>query len=154
MGEHLLRIGELAARAGVSARTVDFYTGLGLLTPGERTVGNFRLYHASDVQRIAAIRRLEAHGMRLRDICSALADPSVRNEQSVQETEPEGEDGTSELAQLLDALEHDLRTLRAMVDETAPQAHHLLTNLTVRAQGLITTALALTGDLSHLHLPI
>ena len=42
----LLRIGELANLAGVSTRTVDFYTGLGLIEPAERTAGNFRLYSA------------------------------------------------------------------------------------------------------------
>ena len=64
MGEELLRIGELAARAVVSTRTVDFYTGLGLLTPTRRSGGNFRLYQPADVQRIAAVRHLEAQGIR------------------------------------------------------------------------------------------
>jgi DNA-binding transcriptional MerR regulator len=58
MTEQLLRIGELAARAGVSTRTVDFYTSLGLLSPAARTGGNFRLYAPDTVERIAIIPRL------------------------------------------------------------------------------------------------
>ena len=50
----LLRIGELANLAGVSTRTVDFYTGLGLIEPAERTAGNFRLYSADCIDRIAS----------------------------------------------------------------------------------------------------
>jgi MerR family copper efflux transcriptional regulator len=37
ISQALLRIGEVAAQAGVSPRTVDFYTSLGLLTPAART---------------------------------------------------------------------------------------------------------------------
>lgn len=78
MAEGLLQIGELAARAGVSPRTVDFYTGLGLLSPVRRSGGNFRLYEPGDVQRIAAIRRLEAQGIRLEDIAHVLS-PAERD---------------------------------------------------------------------------
>jgi hypothetical protein len=41
----LIRIGELARAAGVSTRTVDYYTGLGLLEPAARTDAGYRLYH-------------------------------------------------------------------------------------------------------------
>src|SRR5512141_1550418 len=75
MGGGLLRIGELAELAGVSTRTVDFYTGLGLLVPAKRTGGNFRLYQRTDVARIGLIRRLEAQGIRLEDIARALVAP-------------------------------------------------------------------------------
>ncbi|RHW34191.1 MerR family transcriptional regulator [Neobacillus notoginsengisoli] len=39
----MYRIGELAVRAGVSKRTIDYYTSIGLLN-AERTRSNYRLY--------------------------------------------------------------------------------------------------------------
>ncbi|MBY8854044.1 MerR family transcriptional regulator, partial [Saccharothrix sp. MB29] len=65
MTEVLLRIGELAARAGVSIRTVDYYTTLGLIDPAQRTAGGYRLYQPSDVDRIHLVQRLEVQGVPL-----------------------------------------------------------------------------------------
>lgn len=63
LSDSLLKIGELAARAGVSIRTVDYYTTLGLISPAQRTASNYRLYRADDVDRIHLAQRLEVHGV-------------------------------------------------------------------------------------------
>ena len=46
MSEH--RIGELAARAGVTTRTIRYYEELGLLPPARRTSGGARRYTDDD----------------------------------------------------------------------------------------------------------
>lgn len=134
MTAKLLRIGELAERAGVSTRTVDFYTGLGLLAPAKRTGGNFRLYAAADVGRIGLIRRLEAQGIRLEDIVRALTarDGSV--------------DGPGHPLSLAE-LEEQIRALREVAARADPRALGVLATLTARAQALITTAVVLAGEL-------
>jgi DNA-binding transcriptional MerR regulator len=55
-----LRIGELAKRAGTTARTIRYYEELGLL-PGapERDAGQHRLYSEGDVQRVLDVLRLK-----------------------------------------------------------------------------------------------
>ena len=68
-----LRIGEVAERAGVSRRTVDFYTTLGLIAPVARTPGNYRLYPTDVVDQIRTIQRLEAQGVSLDQIATADA---------------------------------------------------------------------------------
>ncbi len=130
MGE-LLRIGEVAARAGVSTRTVDFYTSLGLLTPSGRTSGNFRLYEPEVVQRIHAIRRLEADGVALDDIARALRTPDAGH-----------------LAQVLDQLSQDFHALRAALPSADPEVHGLLTAIATRIRSLVLTALQIATDLS------
>ena len=130
MTNPLLRIGEVAAQAGVSTRTVDYYTSLGLLTETARTGGTFRLYPPASVDRIATIRQLEAHGVSLDEIATALASPPAR-----------------ELAHLVSKLEDDLRTLQATASHAEPEAHGLLTALTARAHGLITAAIELAAGL-------
>jgi MerR family transcriptional regulator, repressor of the yfmOP operon len=57
--EPRLRIGEAAAHAGVSTRTLRYYQELGLLTPSGTTAGGARRYSDADVARIHRIRHLQ-----------------------------------------------------------------------------------------------
>jgi MerR family transcriptional regulator, repressor of the yfmOP operon len=53
-----LRIGEAAALAGMSTRTLRYYQELGLLTPSGTTAGGARRYSDVDVARLHRIRHL------------------------------------------------------------------------------------------------
>ena len=130
MSERLLRIGEIAAQADVSTRTVDYYTTLGLISPAARSGGNYRLYDSSVIDRIAMIRRLEEQGVRLENIAAALT------------TAP----GTG-LAELLNRIDDDLRLLHDVAASAGPDGHGLLTAVAARAHALITTALEIAGTL-------
>ena len=56
----LLRIGEIAARTGTTARTIRYYEEIGLLPgTGERRSGTHRLYDESDVERLQEVLRLK-----------------------------------------------------------------------------------------------
>lgn len=146
MTDGLLRIGELAARAGVSTRTVDFYTGLGLLSPVRRSGGNFRLYHESDAQRIAAIRHLEAQGIRLDDITHVL---SASDGHTGCAEGPEGPCPADPvaLATYLASLDAQVRALHEVAEAADPETRKVLATLAMRAQALIATALVLAGDI-------
>lgn len=64
-----LRIGDAAARAGVSARTLRYYDELGLLSPSEYTAGGERRYRDTDLVQLQRILELrEALGMNLEEI--------------------------------------------------------------------------------------
>jgi MerR family transcriptional regulator, repressor of the yfmOP operon len=65
-----LRIGELAARAGTTPRTIRYYEELGLLGgQGDRDAGRHRLYDEEDVERVAHVLRLkELLGLSLEDL--------------------------------------------------------------------------------------
>jgi DNA-binding transcriptional MerR regulator len=68
-----LRIGEAAARVGVSCRTLRYYEELGLLSPSERTPGGARRYSEDDVARLAHIRELqELMGFNLDEILEVV----------------------------------------------------------------------------------
>lgn len=71
------RIGELAACCGLSRRTIDYYTQLGLLRPVARTSGNYRLYDADALSRLATIRALQAQRLSLSEIIARLNDGSA-----------------------------------------------------------------------------
>ncbi|MFC5996368.1 MerR family transcriptional regulator [Pseudonocardia hispaniensis] len=73
-----MRIGELAALAGVSTRTVRHYHHLGLLPEPERLPNGYREYRLRDAVALARVRRLVALGMSLEEIRDVLADDQGR----------------------------------------------------------------------------
>lgn len=125
MTDALLKIGELAARAQVSPRTVDYCTTLGLLTPAKRTAGNYRLYHPADVERIHLVQRLEVQGVPLEEIASALTA------------------GQADVMEILGRIDEDLRTLHAAAEAASPEMQDVLAAIATRVHSLITVALQL-----------
>jgi len=71
--DDLLQIGEFARRAGTNLRTLRYYEELGLLQPAARSEGGFRRYHRNQLERMAAIKRLQDLGLPLKEIASAFA---------------------------------------------------------------------------------
>jgi DNA-binding transcriptional MerR regulator len=69
------KIGELAARAGVTPRTLRHYDAIGLLRPSARTPAGYRLYTAADVERLQTIRSLQSMGFSLETAAEALRRP-------------------------------------------------------------------------------
>ncbi len=68
------RIGEVAAAAGVSSRTLHHYEAIRLLTPVGRTQAGYRIYDDALVERIYRICVLRRFGMSLSEIGRALDD--------------------------------------------------------------------------------
>jgi MerR family transcriptional regulator, copper efflux regulator len=128
VSEALLKIGELAARAGVSIRTVDYYTTLGLISPAQRTASNYRLYSPADIDRIHLVQRLEVHGVPLEEISTAL---TARQ---------------SDVTAILDRIDVDLQTLQTAADGAAPEMQGLLAVIATRVHSLITIALQIPPD--------
>ncbi|MFC8493923.1 MULTISPECIES: MerR family transcriptional regulator [unclassified Streptomyces] len=72
-GKHM-QIGEVAARTGLSLRTIRHYEETGLVVPSARSRGGFRLYTETDVARLMVIRRMKPLGFtldRMRDLLDA-----------------------------------------------------------------------------------
>lgn len=125
----LLRIGEFATQAEVSTRTIDYYTSLGLLNPAERTAGGYRLYDHADVTRVHLIRQLEAQGLSLEEITTALT--------------TEAGDITDTLNRLVD----DLELLHAVAETAPTHVHGLLALISARIHSLITVSLQIPPDI-------
>jgi DNA-binding transcriptional MerR regulator len=69
-----LRIGEVAARTGLSLRSLRHWDEVGLLRPSGRTDGGYRLYTESDVEKILVIRRMKPLGFTLEKMSAAMRD--------------------------------------------------------------------------------
>src|SRR4249920_3332991 len=75
----LLRINEVAAETGLTARTIRYYEEVGLLEPAARSDGDYRLYDASDLDRLQFIRSLrDDAGFSLTQIRQLLEDEAAR----------------------------------------------------------------------------
>ncbi|MEV0371971.1 MerR family transcriptional regulator [Streptomyces sp. NPDC050636] len=73
-----MRIGELAALAGVSTRAVRHYHHLGLLPEPERRANGYREYGLRDAVALARVRRLTELGLGLEEVKDVLADDAGR----------------------------------------------------------------------------
>jgi DNA-binding transcriptional MerR regulator len=67
-----MKIGELAARAGVKVETIRYYEKIGLLPPPLRTTANYRNYGSAQANRLAFIRQARGLGFDIADIRSLL----------------------------------------------------------------------------------
>lgn len=73
--DRLYRIGELAGLSGVSPRTIDYYTRLGMLQASCRSGGNYRLYGGDSLERLRSIRAYRRQGLHLSAIQDRLGSP-------------------------------------------------------------------------------
>ena len=71
-GPHPYRIGELAARVGVSVRTLHHYDRLSLVQPSARSEAGYRLYGEHDFLRLQQVLTLRCLGLPLRRIRDVL----------------------------------------------------------------------------------
>jgi len=68
-----MRIGELAERSGVAAKTIRYYEGIGLVPAPPRTGGGYRDYGEDATGRLSFIRAGQSIGLSLGEIREVLA---------------------------------------------------------------------------------
>ncbi len=75
----LLRIQEVASELGLTTRRIRYYEELGLLSPAARSEGAYRLFDASDIERLQFIKELrDDAGFSLAEIGQLLEDEAAR----------------------------------------------------------------------------
>jgi len=134
----LLRIQEVAAALGLTARTIRYYEELGLLTPAARSGGDYRLYDDDDVERLRFIKGLrDEAGFSLAEIGQLLEDEAARarNRDRFRATSDAAE-RRAILRDALDRVDRQVASLRAkadrlaaMIDDAAGRRDHLLGHL-------------------------
>ncbi|SCD36113.1 DNA-binding transcriptional regulator, MerR family, partial [Streptomyces sp. SolWspMP-sol7th] len=107
-----MRIGELAAVAGVSTRAVRHYHRIGLLPEPARQPNGYREYGLRDAVELARVRRLTELGLSLDEVRDVLAD-----------------DAGKDLAEILTELDADL----ARQEETIRRRRARLRDLLAQA---------------------
>lgn len=68
-----MRIGELAARTGLSTATIRFYEQVGVITPAARTAADYRDYDDDAVEEISFVRAAQTIGLTLHEVAEIVA---------------------------------------------------------------------------------
>ncbi|MBW5445090.1 MerR family transcriptional regulator [Cohnella sp. CFH 77786] len=136
----LYRIGELSQLAGVSPRTIDYYTGLGLLAPAKRSAGNYRLYDDETLTRIRRIEHLKAQKFSLEEIREQFAALSRVTADEIVSRK------LTELQSHLTQLEREVKELEPVLDQLKPnQAKRLFRAITPQTAACVEALLLLLG---------
>ncbi|GLX00030.1 MerR family transcriptional regulator [Microtetraspora sp. NBRC 16547] len=70
-------VGQVAAFAGVTVRTLHHYDEIGLLSPSERTGAGYRRYSESDLDRLQRVLFYRELGFSLEEIAAILDEPGL-----------------------------------------------------------------------------
>src|SRR5206468_11104917 len=72
-----VHVGEVARLAGITVRTLHHYDRIGLLSPSERTATGYRVYTASDLDRLHQVLVYRELGFPLEEVATLLDDASA-----------------------------------------------------------------------------
>src|SRR5262245_10971924 len=134
----LLRINEVAAETGLTTRAIRYYEELGLLEPAARSEGDYRLYDASDLDRLQFIRSLrDDAGFSLAQIGQLLEDDAARerNRERFRATDDPAErralltDARDRVDRQIETREAKAARLATMIDEARGRRQHLVDHL-------------------------
>lgn len=151
----LLRIQEVAATLGLTARTIRYYEELGLLTPAARSEGDYRLYDDDDIERLRFIKDLrDDAGFSLAEISQLLEDEAARTRfrarfrETTDAAERKSilEDSIGRIDRQVASLRAKADRLHAMIDDAQRRRDHLAEHL---------VEIETTGDtVPHSHRPV
>jgi DNA-binding transcriptional MerR regulator len=116
--QRLLRIQDVAAETGLTTRAIRYYEEIGLLEPAARSDGAYRLFDASDLERLRFIRELrDDAGFSLAQIGQLLEDEAARerNRERFRSTRDVAERRVI-VVDARDRVERQITTLRAKRD--------------------------------------
>ncbi len=110
-----LKIGDLAKATGTKANTIRFYEEIGLLPAPARTGGNYRVYDASHLRRLAFIRRCRDIGLGI-DQVRELLDLADQRDRSCGSVEAIARSHRAAIGQKIVDLQAVDRELGRMID--------------------------------------
>jgi DNA-binding transcriptional MerR regulator len=143
--ERLLRIQEVAADTGLTARSIRYYEEVGLLEPAARSEGDYRLYDADDLERLRFIKGLrDDAGFSLAEIGQILGDEAARtrNRERFRSTDDPAErkavlrDGMARIDRQIATLRAKIDRVESMIAEARARKEHLETHLAEIEAGL------------------
>ena len=130
----LLRIQDVAAETGLTTRAIRYYEEIGLLEPAARSDGAYRLFDASDLERLRFIRSLrDDAGFSLAQIGQLLEDEAARERNRVRfrttgdkaERRALLKDATARVDRQIETLEAKRARLDAMIVDARARRRHL-----------------------------
>ena len=146
----IYKIGEAAARSGVSAANIRFYEKEKLLSAGVRSESSYRMYSDVDIHQLRFIRLCRAMDMSLDEVRTLLALDWHNSDDcaAARATVDAHLHHVRERLQELQTLEHELVTLRDCCDGNSGVCHTIAA-LHQRADAQSVSALAASPAKRH-----
>ena len=111
-GKALLKIGQVAEATGLSKRTIDYYTSLGLLTT-ERTAAGYRLYTEDVIQHIQKIEYLKTQRLSLQEILAFFTEREVKTGDAIYQEVQQLQESVNGLEQrLMQSTDYEKQEIR------------------------------------------
>ncbi len=134
----LLRIQEVAAEVGLTTRSIRYYEEIGLLEPAGRSDGDYRLFDASDLERLRFIKSLrDDAGFSLAQVGQLLEDEAARErnrERLAHTTDPAErriylDEGLARVERQIGLLDAKAKRLASMIDEARARERRIRAGL-------------------------
>lgn len=145
----LYRIGELAKKAGVSRRTIDYYTNMGLLNP-LRLDNNYRYYNDESLIRLRIIEGMKLNRYTLEEIKNQLGVlDQARSIQAAQRDSDREADNISFIKRQLKIIESQLEQLNTKeIKLDCNKASLLKDKIMVQSMALIHSLMIYINELN------
>src|SRR5205807_1440423 len=117
-----ITVGALAARTGLTVRTLHHYDTIGLLSPSGRSEAGYRLYSDDDVRRLRSIVLLRGVGLPLTDIAVALENSTEDLLPLLERHAGKMKGEVDEALRLMERIEHMTDRLRTHAHESVDDA--------------------------------
>ncbi|CAM5261939.1 Mercuric resistance operon regulatory protein OS=Lysinibacillus sphaericus OX=1421 GN=merR1 PE=4 SV=1 [Lysinibacillus sphaericus] len=129
IGTEKLKIGELAQKTGITKRTIDYYTNLGLLE-AERFPSNYRYYDPAMIERLHFIEKRKQEGLSLVEIQQALNVTTTYEEIDVQILRLKMQDLEHDVTSLLEQMNNqDTKYSQTIKKNVSPESIALMQSL-------------------------
>ncbi len=110
-----MKIGELADRSGVTAKTIRYYESIGLMPAPDRTTSNYRDYGDDAEGRLRFVRDSQAAGLTLAEVASIL-EMKDAGESTCEHTRDLVQRHIDEIDQQIAALRENRKVMVALAD--------------------------------------
>ena len=128
----LYTIEQVATRTNMTKRTLRYYEEVGLLSPTERTEGNYRRYSEEDVQRLERIKELrDLLDFSLTEIRELMHAEDVRD--SIKAAYQQETDASTKIAQL-ERADTFIRRQLALIEERITALEQMRTSLNTKLE--------------------
>ena len=115
-----MNVGEVAALAGVTVRTLHHYDRIGLLSPSGRTAAGYRQYAPADLDRLHQVLLYRELGFPLEEVATLLDDPSADPEAHLRRQHRLLRDRMERTSEILAAVEKEMEA-RSMGISLTPE---------------------------------
>ncbi|CAM5248613.1 Mercuric resistance operon regulatory protein OS=Lysinibacillus sphaericus OX=1421 GN=merR1 PE=4 SV=1 [Lysinibacillus sphaericus] len=129
IGTEKLKIGELAQKTGITKRTIDYYTNLGLLE-AVTAPSNYRYYDPAMIERLHFIEKRKQEGLSLVEIQQALNVTTTYEEIDVQILRLKMQDLEHDVTSLLEQMNNqDTKYSQTIKKNVSPESIALMQSL-------------------------